>query len=72
VHPPAPTYKRADVMWRLGETPSATRIATNNLGEHNRQVFGGMLGLSDAEIDALLDAGIIGDEYKPGAEVDRE
>lgn len=71
-HPPAPTYKRADVMWRLSETPSTTRIPTNNLGEHNREVFGGMLGLSDSEIAELMREEVIGDEYRPGAEIDRE
>jgi len=31
------------------------------LGEHNREILAGLLGLSDAEIDALEAAGVIGD-----------
>lgn len=30
-----------------------------DLGEHNREVLGGLLGMSDAEIDALEEAGVI-------------
>lgn len=29
------------------------------LGQHNREVFGGMLGLSDAEIDSLTEEGVL-------------
>ena len=32
------------------------------LGEHNREVLGGMLGLSDAELEQLTGDGIIGTE----------
>ncbi len=71
-HAPAPAYERADVIWRMSETPSATRIPTNNLGEHNRQIFCGMLGLSEAELADLMSANVIGDEYRPGAEIDSD
>ena len=30
-----------------------------DLGEHNREVLGGLLGMSDAEIDALEAEGVI-------------
>jgi len=29
------------------------------LGEHNREIYGGMLGLSDSEIDTLMADGVI-------------
>jgi crotonobetainyl-CoA:carnitine CoA-transferase CaiB-like acyl-CoA transferase len=69
-HPPANPHERAGVIWRLSETPSAVRIPTNNLGEHNRDVFGGLLGLSDTELSELAAEGVIGEEYRPGAEID--
>ncbi len=31
------------------------------VGEHNREVLGGLLGLDDARLDALAEAGVIGD-----------
>jgi hypothetical protein len=29
------------------------------LGEHNREIFGGLLGLSDAEINLLMEQKVI-------------
>ena len=42
--------------------PFPIRSAPPTLGEHNREILGGMLGLSDAEIDQLARDGIIGTE----------
>jgi benzylsuccinate CoA-transferase BbsF subunit len=39
--------------YRLSETPLRIQRAAPKLGEHNREVLGGLLGYSDAEIDAL-------------------
>jgi crotonobetainyl-CoA:carnitine CoA-transferase CaiB-like acyl-CoA transferase len=44
---------------RLTETPGAIRWAGPALGAHNREVYAGELGLSDAEIDRLKSAGVI-------------
>jgi crotonobetainyl-CoA:carnitine CoA-transferase CaiB-like acyl-CoA transferase len=71
-HPPAPKYVRANVLWRLTATPSAFYRPTNNLGEHNREVFCGLLGVSEQEFQALNAEGVIGDVYHPGAEVDAD
>jgi crotonobetainyl-CoA:carnitine CoA-transferase CaiB-like acyl-CoA transferase len=52
-HPSTPWLyngARADIRW-----PSPL------LGEHNRQVFHDLLGLTEAEIAALENAGVIGD-----------
>ena len=38
------------------------RSAPPTLGEHNREILGGLLGLSDAEIEQLTRDGIIGTE----------
>ena len=43
----------------LSETPGGTSWAGPPLGSHNREVYGGLLGLSDAEIDALKAKGAI-------------
>jgi len=40
--------------FRLSESPGGFTRAGPNLGEHDREVLGGLLGLSDAEIDDLV------------------
>jgi crotonobetainyl-CoA:carnitine CoA-transferase CaiB-like acyl-CoA transferase len=37
------------------------------LGEHNREVLGGILGMSDAEIDALRAGGVLAEDAPPRA-----
>lgn len=49
-----------NVVPRLSETPSAIRTAApSRVGQHNAEIYRGLLGLSDAEIDALKSAGAI-------------
>ena len=45
---------------RLSQTPAREPGPSPVLGEHTREVLGGMLGLKDAEIDALAAAGVFG------------
>lgn len=45
---------------REGGKPYAIRTAAPTLGQHNRQIFSGLLGLSDAEIARLETEGVIG------------
>jgi benzylsuccinate CoA-transferase BbsF subunit len=45
--------------FRLSESPGGFRRPGPNLGEHNREVLGGILGLSDAEIEALASREIV-------------
>ncbi|MCP3380355.1 CoA transferase [Bradyrhizobium sp. CCGUVB4N] len=45
---------------REGEEPCAIRAAAPTLGQHNKEVLSGLLGLSDAEIAHLARSGIIG------------
>jgi crotonobetainyl-CoA:carnitine CoA-transferase CaiB-like acyl-CoA transferase len=47
------------VVPRLTATPGATRGPAPALGEHNREIFGGLLGLSDLELEDLTARGII-------------
>jgi benzylsuccinate CoA-transferase BbsF subunit len=44
---------------RLAESPPEIRTPGPSLGEHNREVLGGLLGLSDAEIERLAAAGVL-------------
>jgi crotonobetainyl-CoA:carnitine CoA-transferase CaiB-like acyl-CoA transferase len=46
--------------YRAGEAPYPIDRTAPTLGEHNRRVLGELLGLSDAAIDELSAAGIIG------------
>ena len=45
--------------WKLSETPASIRKASPLLGEHNEEVFGGLLGMSKEEIKKLEDEQII-------------
>src|SRR5262249_31758100 len=44
---------------QLSATPGSTDWSGPAVGEHNRDILGGMLGLSDAELEALQRDGII-------------
>jgi crotonobetainyl-CoA:carnitine CoA-transferase CaiB-like acyl-CoA transferase len=44
---------------RLSETPIDYRKRAPLIGEHNKEIYGGELGLSDAELRSLKEKGII-------------
>ena len=48
-----------NVAPKLSETPGEIRRAAPLLGEHNDEIYRGLLGLSEAELAALKDDGII-------------
>jgi crotonobetainyl-CoA:carnitine CoA-transferase CaiB-like acyl-CoA transferase len=60
-HPEAGAYKQVTIPWNFSKSPRTTSTPAPGLGEHNQQVLSGLLGLSQSEIDTLLDEGIIGD-----------
>ena len=55
-------HPQPSMPFRETERPYPIRRAPPTLGEHNREILSGMLGLSDAEIDQLTRDGIIGTE----------
>ena len=48
-----------NLMWKLSRTPSSIRRHAPLLGEHNQEVFGDILGLSDEEISHLEEAKVL-------------
>ena len=55
-------HPQPSMPFRETDKPFPIRSAPPTLGEHNREILGGLLGLSDAEIDQLARDGIIGTE----------
>lgn len=52
----------ASAPWRLSEDPIAIKATAPTLGQHNRQVLGGLLGLSESRLRALMQDGVIGNK----------
>ena len=44
----------------MSRTPGEVRWPSPTLGQHNREIFGNLLGLTGDEIDALETNGVIG------------
>jgi crotonobetainyl-CoA:carnitine CoA-transferase CaiB-like acyl-CoA transferase len=55
-------HPQPSMPFREGEKAFAIRTPPPTLGEHNREILAGILGLSDAEIDRLASDGVIGTE----------
>jgi crotonobetainyl-CoA:carnitine CoA-transferase CaiB-like acyl-CoA transferase len=60
-HPDAGTHFYPGLPIHLSRTPAAYRTDAPALGQHNRFVLAELLGLTEARVDALASAGIIGD-----------
>jgi crotonobetainyl-CoA:carnitine CoA-transferase CaiB-like acyl-CoA transferase len=61
-HPRMPAdWKQPGPAWRFVEANPTLRRHAPLFGEHTREVLGGLVGLSDAELDELAAANIIGD-----------
>jgi crotonobetainyl-CoA:carnitine CoA-transferase CaiB-like acyl-CoA transferase len=60
-HPCTPPWPQPASAWRLVEASPRPRRHAPLFGEHNREILGGLLGVSDAELAELAAAGVIGD-----------
>jgi crotonobetainyl-CoA:carnitine CoA-transferase CaiB-like acyl-CoA transferase len=49
------------VPWQLSRTPAAVTRPSPRLGQHSREVLAEFLGVSDAEYEDLVAAGVTGD-----------
>ncbi|WOH83874.1 CoA transferase [Bradyrhizobium sp. BEA-2-5] len=65
-------HPQPSMPFRESDAPFAIRSVPPTLGEHNREILGGMLGLSDAELDELTREGIIGTEMLMEEELVKE
>ena len=59
-HPEGFSYKQVTTPWHLSKSPRRTAGPSPGLGEHNGYVLGQILGLSDPDIAALEEQGVIG------------
>jgi len=59
-HAEAGVWDMDGVAWRCSGTPAHVRLPAPCFAEHNRYVFGELLGLSTAEIESLEEDGVIG------------
>ena len=59
-HPQVGPKQYPGLPWKMSGTPGEVRWPSPTLGQHNREIFGGLLGLTCKEIDALDANGVIG------------
>jgi crotonobetainyl-CoA:carnitine CoA-transferase CaiB-like acyl-CoA transferase len=62
VHPVGGPQRQRTWPFRLSEGPADIRAPAPCLGEHSREILGGLLGYSDEEIERLEAAGVVGSE----------
>lgn len=58
-HPELGAFPMQNVAPKLSDTPGEVKWVGPKLGEHNDEIFGGLLGLSDERVAELRDAGIV-------------
>ncbi|HEX3647445.1 MAG TPA: CoA transferase [Pseudonocardiaceae bacterium] len=59
VHPDFGELPMHNVFPRLSDTPGGVRHVGPTLGEHNADVYGGLLGINEHEMAALAERGVI-------------
>lgn len=59
-HPQVGPKHYPGIPWKMSRTPGEVRWPSPTLGQHNREIFGGLLGLTSDEIDTLESDGVIG------------
>jgi len=60
-HPDAGTWEMEAPTWKLSRTPGHIRMHAPGFGEHNSYVLRDVLGLTDAHIAELYEAGVTAD-----------
>jgi crotonobetainyl-CoA:carnitine CoA-transferase CaiB-like acyl-CoA transferase len=58
-HPAAGVAEYPGLAYRLSLTPGSIRSTAPCFAEHTHEVLGSLLGLASAEIDALVEAGVV-------------
>jgi crotonobetainyl-CoA:carnitine CoA-transferase CaiB-like acyl-CoA transferase len=58
-HPDAGSTTQPGAPFRMSETPWSIRRCAPRLGQHNEEIYGGMLGLSKEELMVVREQGII-------------
>ena len=59
-HPQVGPKQYPGIPWKMSATPGKVRWPSPTLGQHNRDVYGELLGLTGPEIDHLEQTGVIG------------
>ena len=67
-HPVSGTHVFPGFPWRFEETPGAIARPAPLFAQHNHEVFTGLLGMTEAEIEALYAGGATNDapQYAAG------
>ena len=60
-HPQVGPKQYPGIPWKMSVTPGRVRWPSPTLGQHNREVYGELLGLTGTEIGQLEKSGTIGD-----------
>ena len=68
-HPEAGKHIMPGISWKMSRTPGRIERPAPCFGEHNRYVFGELLGMSDEEIEGLTKEGVTAQEPLPYTDI---